>query len=280
MLLTGLTVLSLLSALTACLFSGIGLHWLWVLPVGFVGSFLGWLILAALFLLIACLCIDPNKPQLHDSRFYRLLVNLYGPMVLTIGGARIHTRGLEQAPKAGRFLLVCNHLHEADPVVLMKYFPKSQLAFIGKQETKDMFLIGPWMHKLMCQLINRENDREALKTILECIRLIKEDEVSIGVFPEGYIRPNRKLHHFRSGVFKIATKTNVPIVVCTLTNTNHIIKNLLHLKPTHIDLHLLKVIKPEEYAGKTTVEIADEVYQMMADDLGPERVSTEEEEIS
>ena len=280
MLLAVITALSVLSVAAACWCSGIGLHWLWVIPASFIGSFLGLLIFAALFLLIACLCIDPNKPQLHDSRFYRLLVNLYGPMVLTIGGARIHTRGLEQAPKAGRFLLVCNHLHEADPVVLMKYFPKSQLAFIGKRETKDMFLIGPLMHKIMCQLVNRENDREALKTILNCIRLIKEDEVSIGVFPEGYIKPDRKLHHFRSGVFKIATKTKVPIVVCTLTNTNHIIKNLLRLKSTHIDLHLLKVIQPEEYEGLTTVEIADEVYQMMADDLGPERVSQDEEEIS
>ena len=280
MLLAGISGLSILAAAWICILSGIGLHWLWLLPVSFAGSFLGLLILSLLFLLAACLLIDTRKPQLHDSKFYRNLVGLYGPMVLTIGGARFHTRGLEQIPKSGRFLLVCNHLHEADPVVLLKYFPKSQVAFIGKREPKDMFLIGPLMHKMMCQLINRENDREALKTILECIRLIKEDEVSIGVFPEGYIMPDRKLHRFRSGVFKIATKTRVPIVVCTITNTHHIIKNLLHLKPTHIDLHLLKVITPEEYADKTTVEIADEVYHMMAEDLGPERVSQEEEEIS
>lgn len=276
MLLGGITAVSLLTAVWACLSGGFGLHWLWVAPLSFLGSFLGLTIVAFLFLLAACLCVDMKKPQEHDSRFYRTLLDIYIPFIKTVARVRVHTKGLEQTPQSGRFLLVCNHLHEADPVILLKYFRKSQLTFIGKQETRDMFLVGPLMHKIMCQLVNRENDREALKTILNCIRLIKEDEVSIGVFPEGYIKPDRKLHHFRSGVFKIATKTNVPIVVCTITNTHHIIKNFLHLKPTDVDLHLLKTIQPEEYAGMTTVEIADMVYRMMAQDLGPERVSQEE----
>ena len=276
MLLCGMTAIAALTAIVTCVSSGVGLHWLLTAPLSFVSSFLGLAVAFFLVLWISCLFVDQNKPQEKDSRFYRMLVDLCAPLVLTVGQARVHTKGLEQTPNSGRFLLVCNHLHEADPVILLKYFRKSQLAFIGKQETKSMFLVGPLMHKIMCQFVNRENDREALKTILTCIRLIKEDEVSIGVFPEGYIKPDRKLHHFRSGVFKIATKTNVPIVVCTLTNTNHIIKNFLHLKPTDIDLHLIKIIQPEEYAGMTTVELGDMVYQMMAEDLGPDRVSQEE----
>jgi 1-acyl-sn-glycerol-3-phosphate acyltransferase len=230
--------------------------------------------------LISVLFIDFEKPQEKDNPFYRLQVKLLVPAVLTVVGARIHAKGFKQAPKDGRFLLVCNHLHELDPIVLMKYFPNAQLAFVSKQETKKLFVVGPLMHKIMCQFVNRENDREALKTIINCIRLIKEDRASIGVFPEGYIKPDRKLHHFRSGVFKIATKTNVPIVVCTITNTNHMIRNFKKLKPTHIDLHLVKVIQPEEYEGMTTVELGEQIYQMMAQDLGPDRVSQEEEENS
>ena len=276
MLFGGMLILSVLAAIGACVGGNAGLQSLWLAPVSFLGSFLSLAIVAFLFLWISCLFVDQEKPQEHDSRFYRNLLALYIPLIQLVVGARVHTKGLEQTPKSSRFLLVCNHLHEADPVILLRYFRKSQLAFIGKQEVKSLFLVGKLMHKMLCQLVNRENDREALKTILNCIRLIKEDEVSIGVFPEGYIKPDRKLHHFRSGVFKIATKTNVPIVVCTITNTNHLIKNFLHLKPTDIDLHLIKTIQPEEYAGMTTVEIADMVYQMMVQDLGPDRVSQEE----
>ncbi len=276
MLFSGMTIFSLMTAFLACIGSGLGLHWLWVAPLSFLGCFLGLTVLAFLFLWIASLCVDLRKPQEHDSPFYRVVIDLYVNFLLTIAQVRVHTKGLEQIPKTGRFVLVCNHLHEADPAILLKYFRKSQLAFIGKQEVRDMFLVGKVMHKILCQFVNRENDREALKTILTCIRIIKEDEASIAVFPEGYIKPDRKLHHFRSGVFKIATKTNVPIVVCTLTNTNHIISNFLRLKPTDVDLHLIRTVQPEEYAGMTTVEIADIVYHMMAEDLGPDRVAQEE----
>lgn len=276
MLLGGMTVLSLLAAAGVCIGSNAGLNSLWLAPVSFLGSFLSLIVLAFLFLWGASLLVNPQKPQKHDSRFYRTVIDLYVGLLITLAQARVHSKGLEQTPKSGRFLLVCNHLHEADPVVLLHFFRKSQLTFITKQEVQSMFLVGRLMHKILCQPVNRENDREALKTILSCIRLIKEDEVSVAVFPEGYIKPDRKLHHFRSGVFKIATKTNVPIVVCTITNTNHIIKNFIRLKPTDIDLHLIKTIQPEEYAGMTTVEIADMVYTLMAEDLGPERVAQEE----
>ena len=51
MLLSGMTVLSVLAAVSACLGSGVGLHWLWVAPVSFLGCFLSLVIVAFLFLL-------------------------------------------------------------------------------------------------------------------------------------------------------------------------------------------------------------------------------------
>ena len=268
MLLSVISILSALLSLGICLLSGWGLHWLWLLPVCFVAGLLGQAIFVVSILLISVLFIDFDKPQEKDNPFYRLLVKLLAPAVLTVVGARIHAKGFKQAPKDGRFLLVCNHLHELDPIVLLKYFPNSQLAFISKQETKKLFVVGPLMHKIMCQFVNRENDKEALKTIINCIRLIKEDRASVAVFPEGYIRPNRKLHHFRSGVFKIATKTNVPIVVCTINGTAPLFHNLKTYRRTPATLHLVDVIPPEAYAGKSTTQIAGMVYEMMIADLG------------
>ena len=141
-----------------------------------------------------------------------------------------------------------------------------------------MFLVNKVMPKLLCQYINRENDREALKTILKCISLLKEDKVSIAIFPEGRINSYRKLAHFRPGVFKIAQKAQVPVVVCTLQNTNKAIGRLLKGKGTTIHLHLLDVIPAEDLAGKQTTEIAERIYEMMAEDLGKENVLTPEEE--
>lgn len=240
------------------------------LPLLIVGIYLGLTLAAFVFLLILCALVDMKKPQEHDSPFYRKVMTVYIEALVTIVRARIHTEGLDKLPKEGRFLMVCNHQHIADPGVLLHVFRNSQMAFVSKKENSSLFVVNKLMHRTMCQLINRENDREALKTILKCIQLIKDDEVSICVFPEGGIKEMGKLSHFRSGVFKIAQKANVPIVVCTMRNTADILSNAARLKHTDVELHLVDVIPAEELAGRTTVDIAEQVYAMMLEDLGPE----------
>ena len=249
---------------------------LWML-LGFVCSFLIFGVLAFLVLWFLCKIVDFHRPQEHDSKLYRGILRWYIPAAMTILQMKVHKKGLENIPTDGRFLLVCNHINDMDPVTLLGMFPKSQLAFITKRENMNMFLVGKVMHKILCQPINRENDREALKTILNCIRLIQEDKVSIAVFPEGYTSLDGKLHKFRHGVFKIATKTKVPVVVCTLRNTNRIFGNALRLKPTHVHVHLVKVIPPEFYTDMTAVELGEYVYGLMAEDLGPDLVLKYEE---
>ena len=268
------TVLSVAIALGLCFFTGsfATLHFLWVLPLSFLVSLVLFALGTFAFLLIACKLVDLEKPQEEDDPFYRSMAYAIIDAVSTLAQMHVHTEGLELTPKDGRFLLVCNHINDIDPAVLLKFFKKSQLAFISKRENRTKFIIGPVMHKIMCQPINRENDREALKTILNCIRLIKEDKVSIGVFPEGYTSLDGLLHPFRSGVFKIAQKAGVPIVVCTLQNTQYVLKNALKLKPTTVELHLVGVIGAEELKGRTAVDIGEQVHKMMADDLGPDLV--------
>ena len=275
MLLGIFTVVSVLFGLLLCALTGsfVSLHWLWMLPMGFLGCFLLCLLGVFIFLLVACKLVDLDKPQEEDDPFYRNLAYAFIDLISSLAQMHVHTEGLEMTPKDGRFLLVCNHINDIDPAVLLKFFKKSQLAFISKQENRTKFVIGPVMHKILCQPINRENDREALKTILKCIQIIKEDKASIAVFPEGYTSMDGLLHPFRCGVFKIAQKANVPIVVCTLKNTLNVIPNLLKWKSSHVEMNVLAVIPPEEIKGVTTVDIADRCYKLMAADLGPDLIA-------
>ena len=276
MLLISIAVISLLSGALMCYgcdaFST--LTWLWLLPVSTLGFFL--LLAALLFAFVLYLCkrVDQSVPQEDDSKFYRIVANLIVRSALPFLRIRVKHSGTEKVPTDGRFLLVCNHCNDSDPIILLYCLHKSQLAFISKRENSTMFVIGPMMHKILCQLINRENDREALKTILRCIQILKEDKASIAVFPEGRIlSEDGKLHHFRPGVFKIAQKANVPIVVCTLKNTKDVVKNIKHLKPSSVEMKVLEVIPAEELKGVTTVDIAHRCYDLMAADLGPELIA-------
>ena len=266
-LLRGITLASAVAA-SALGFAGKTAVWL-CLAFG-LGIWLALALIAFGFLWAVCKAVDMEKPQEHDDKFYRTVMNIYIEALKTLVGIRFTVTGGEKLPKEGRFLLVCNHLFLADPALLLNAFPKAQLAFVTKQENEKMFIVGPIMHKILCQSLDRDNDRAALKTILKCIQLLKEDQVSIGVFPEGYTSKDCKVHPFRSGVFKIAQKANVPIVVCTIQNTRQIFKNLAKLKKTDVPLHLVDVIPAEELKGKSTAEIADTVYEMMIADLGEE----------
>lgn len=254
------------------------LAWLWMLPVGWLGAFLGILLLAFVIVLIMCACVDLEKEEKEDNRFYRNVIYMIADAAHTVFQVRVHSVGVEKIPTEGRTLIVCNHLGNADPVVLLHQVKTRQkVTFVSKRENSSMFVVGKLMHKILCQLINRENDREALKTILKCIDIIKEDKASIAVFPEGYVSDDKLLHPFRSGVFKIALRTHVPIVVCTLQNTQHVFHNGLRLRPTNVEFHVVGVVQPEEYQGMTAVQVGNMVHDMMAEDLGPDLVLPVEE---
>ena len=253
-------------------FAGLGPKLLWL--VFFAGGWVVCLLVCFLAVWIPSLRADPTVEQDGDDPYIRAVVKLYAPAVFKLLGCRIEATGTEKLPADGRFLLVCNHLFDLDPGIPLTVFPNAQLAFISKKENLQKPIIGKLMLKIQCQLLDRENDRAALKTILKCISILKEDKANIAVFPEGgIIKDGKLLHKFRPGVFKIAQKANVPIVVCTLNGTQNILSNLKKLRRTTVRFHLVEVIPAEELKGVTTTQIADRVHALMAADFAPEEIA-------
>lgn len=278
MLLRFIVWLSLVLAAVTCLIVGAfeSYMWLWLLPLVALAAAVAQILLVAAYALLLAARVKPDREQNGEAPHYRWFAELAIESVVPLVRIGVKTKGLEKVPAQGRFVLMCNHVNDLDPLPILYALPKRQLAFVAKQEVRKMFVVGPFLQKLQGQFINRENDREALKTILNCIRILKEDKGSIAVFPEGRIHDDRKFHRFRPGVFKIAQKAKAPIVVCTLKNSRYLTNNLTRLKRTDTELTVLTVIYPEDYEGKTTTDLAEEVYQMMAADLGPENVAQEE----
>ncbi len=278
MLIRGIVVAADVLAVLKCLNCGLtGISAVAVLILNMIRFTVELLLVAVAFLVIVSYVVDPRQEQESDSPFYRKVIALYVEALMMLARVRTQVSGLEKTPKEGRFLLVCNHQFAADPGILLHYFKDSQLAFISKKENRNLFCVGRLMHKILCQELDREDDRQALRVILRCIQILKEDKASIAVFPEGGTHHDELLYHFRPGVFKIAQKAQVPIVVCTLQGTRSIIPNLLK-GGTDVKLHLLEVIPAEELKGKTTVEIAQRVYDRMAEDLGTELLAEDEKE--
>ena len=158
---------------------------MWQVPVFFLGSFLALVVLFLLVVLVSCLFVDPKKLLEKPSGYFRFLLNEFCRIALALGGVHVNVTGLEKVPRKGRFLLVSNHRFAFDPIVFYAVMPWAELAFLSKKENFSIFIVAQVMREVLCLPVDRNNDRESLKSILKAIQFIKDDKASIAVFPEG-----------------------------------------------------------------------------------------------
>ncbi len=239
----------------------------WLVPVLLIGFF-GVLVILQISALLLTIIFTNTKKPVKNEGFFRFLVKHSLPFIVLFARVKINSSGLEKLPQGGNILFVCNHQHDFDPVIIYSCFPDAKISFIGK---KDIITEKRFIHKAMYRFsslfIDRENDREAAKTIIEAIRSLKNDgQRCIGLFPEGYCSKTCELLPLRNGSLKIATKAKVPVAVCVVNNTREIPKRMFRRK-TQVEFRLLDVIYPEDFENMTTVELGDKIYGKMNEAL-------------
>lgn len=236
----------------------------WLVPVILVANFVALIALHVAVFAFNILTVNLNKPP-RDTDFFRLLVKGFLEMAFPILRVKVHITGSEKIPQGEPFLLVSNHIHDLDPAIIYYAVPDSRLAFIAKKELREIYpFIYKALHKLSGQLIDRENNREAAKTIINATRLIKDKTNSVAIFPEGYVSKSGELLPIRNGALKIATKSQAKIVVCTLWGTKQIPKNLLRRK-TDVYFEIVDVIDTTD--NQHTVELGDKIFDLMQNSL-------------
>lgn len=232
----------------------------WLTPLLLIGFTFFFTLLQMAIFGATILFTDTSKSPDKGARFFRFLLKHSLPVIVKLARVKINATFCKELPENTRMLFVCNHQHDFDPVILYSVFPDADLAFIGKKEIyKTMPFVSKAMHRLHGLPIDRENDREAAKTIIQAIKYIKEDRVSVALFPEGYCSKNCELLPLRNGSLKIAIKANVPIAVCVINNTKEIPKNMFRRK-TEVDFRLLDIITPEQFEGMNTTELGNIIY--------------------
>ena len=247
-----------------------GVKGFWAI-LAFLGFWLaGFIVLALLFYifsLIVSLTVDQNKPVPEDDHpFIRFMVNTIISHICRVMRIRIHTEGMEKLPE-GRYLIVSNHRSSFDPITTVWALRKNPVAIITKPENHRIIIAGPMIYGANFLSINREDPREALKTIQAATALLQNDVVSVGVYPEGTRNraPEEGLLPFHNGVFKIASRAKVPLVVATTVGADHISKNF-PWHHTDVYIRLLETIPPEELQGPTS-EIGRRVQEIIENGL-------------
>ena len=230
---------------------------------------IGTLLLCVIFLIISSLFADRNKFYEKESKFFRFLLTYSTAIASVILRIKLKVKGKEKIPER-RFLLVSNHRSKFDPILTWLAFGKYHIAFISKFENFKVPVFGRIIRKCCFMGIDRENPRKAVETINHASKLLINDEVSVGVYPEGKRNYEEGLLPFHNMVFKIALKANVPIVVITVKGADKIHKNYpLHHSDVIIDV--VEVISAEKVKTMKTSEIGDYVTELMSKNLGVQK---------
>ena len=125
----------------------------------------------------------------------------------TIYPLRFH--GREYADLDAPFILVSNHKHWLDPLIIGSGIRRYEVRFLGKKELVKT-RVGAWLlNKLHMIVVDRHNSD--LKAMRECMNVIRQGHV-LGIFPEGTRCRNTTMEHLETGCAFIALRAKVPLL--------------------------------------------------------------------
>lgn len=211
---------------------------------------IGYLILSIPLLLIEWI-IGKFNPYAKEISSLRIIQTVFR-FILWLTGLKLEVIGEENVPKDCAVLYIGNHRSFFDVLITYARCPR-RTGYVSKMELKKFPLLRDWMNNLHCLFLDRTNLKAGMQMILTGIQKIK-DGISICIFPEGTRSKGEKelpMLEFHEGSFKMAQKTNCPIVPMAMVNTCEIFEtHFPKIKPTHVILEYGKPIIPSELSAE------------------------------
>ena len=187
------------------------------------------------------------------------------PVCLGLSGVTLAVEGAENMPDETA-LYIANHQGLFDIVITLGGLGRP-LAFLAKKESETVPIASSWMKMLGCVFIDRSHPREALKAIQECEERLKAG-YSMIIFPEGTRSRRHEMGEFKPGAMRCAIKAGVPIVPCVIDGSYKAWEEYHQIRPCEIKIKVLPPIETKGLEKERTKHIADEVEQMIRENLG------------
>lgn len=207
----------------------------------------------------------------YNKRFHKMYI-IYTTMLLSLFGIKLIVNGKEKIPTNTTFVVAHNHLSNLDPIILNVYFKKYPMVFMAKKSLSKIPFFGKMIKRTGFIFLERDGSTKDAYAIARGIKMLRNDECSIGIAPEGTRNfTNEILLPFKEGTFVLAQKARKPIVVTAFANTNIVNDNLL-FKSHKIYLEIIDVLEYDDYKDLTSDELSQKVFDLMYEYLKDKRV--------
>ena len=196
-----------------------------------------------------------NVIDKRDEITYKM-VRKWARSLVNLSGSSIKVIGEENIPLSESVLFVSNHQGNFDIPLLLGFIDKPK-GFIAKIETSKLPIIKDWMELMKCIFMDRKDIRQSVKAINQGVKHLKEG-YSLVIFPEGTRSKDGSLGEFKSGSFRLATKSGVPIVPITIKGSNNIMKKgSFIIRPAIIEIIISTPIMADNMETKDTTEVSE-----------------------
>ena len=203
----------------------------------------------------------------RDEIVRKYVPNWASYMIDLVGSKKtvINVKGTENIPKEGSVVFVANHQSYLD-IPLLISSSGMVMGFIAKYEILRVPMLSGWMKLLQCVFLKRKSPHQSVEAMNKGVDLIKQG-YSLVIFPEGHRSRSNEIKQFHHGSFKLAFRSEVPIIPVTIDGSFHLYEE--HKKPmpgtVNITFH-----PPVQTAGLTREqqnEIPDKVFSIIKAEL-------------
>jgi 1-acyl-sn-glycerol-3-phosphate acyltransferase len=198
-----------------------------------------------------------------SGRFQHFCMRRWAKDNLWLSRARVELEGLEHVDRNRSQLFVSNHSGLHDTLSLAARLP-IQFRWIAKKSLFTVPFMGWHMQRSGYIAIDRENPREAAKSIVEAAKTIQSG-ISAIAFPEGTRSKTGTLGGFHSGAFALALRAGVPLVPISIDGSYRVIvPKTLQVNPgTAIRIRIGKPIDLAGYPRGEKHRLMEEVHALM-----------------
>jgi len=156
--------------------------------------------------------------------FYWLMKHwVIGPLLTTV--FRPWVKGLENVPRTGPLIVVCNHLSFVDSVFLPLMIDR-QMAFLAKSDYFTGKGIKGWFIRFFMtsagQLpIDRSGGKASEASLNAGLQVLADGGV-LAIYPEGTRSPDGRMYRGRTGVARMILEAHVPVIPAAVIGTEKV----------------------------------------------------------